>query len=371
MTSLSRETKQIGARAKPLSKAATIHDVARLAGTSRGTVTRVLSESGYSSPAARIKVLEAAKQLGYQPNSNAQRLAKGRSNNTIGLFSVSDLGVGTRQAWGITNRLEEMGFEVESHATPLYVNHFEDRQLSLVNKVRRQNPGAILFSSEIAGSALDELRRFQDEGGVVVSYGKMVGLDCDQVILDITDQAYLATLHLLGLGHRDIGFCFHGLHSQESGELVGFSRALAEFGVEVQEKWLFTGGDYEKGGARLAEAYLSWPEKPTAFCIINDVSSSAFINVLAQNGVRVPDDISVVGFDDSYAAHYALVPLTSISYPLEEITHHVVEMTVRRLQGFSGAPCHAEVSSHLVERQSSAPLNLLPTRDERSRDRIR
>lgn len=107
----------------------------------------------------------------------------------------------------------------------------------------------------------------------------------------------------------------------------------------------------------MAEAFLAWPEKPTALCIVNDVSASAFVTVLARNGLRVPDDVSVVGFDDAPAARYALVPLTTVSYPLETIGRHVVEFTRSRLKGYAGPPRKVAVQSELIIRNSSAPLH--------------
>jgi DNA-binding LacI/PurR family transcriptional regulator len=195
-----------------------------------------------------------------------------------------------------------------------------------------------------------------DEGGVLISYGSPIPLRCDQVFFDQSKRAFLATRHLLQLGHRDIGFCFHHRAVNLGDELYkGFSCALEEYGIRVREEWLFGGGEYEIGGARLAAAYLEWKEKPTALCVVNDDSASAFVNVLAQNGVRVPADVSVVGFDDTPAACYAFVPLTSVSYPVKEIAKHIVELTDSRLKGFQGAPRQVEVYSQLAQRQSCAP----------------
>jgi DNA-binding LacI/PurR family transcriptional regulator len=123
----------------------------------------------------------------------------------------------------------------------------------------------------------------------------------------------------------------------------------------VQNDWVFEGGNYEEGGARLAEAYLSWDKKPTGLCIVNDVSASAFVTALARKGMSVPEDVSVVGFDDSRAARYALVPLTSVSYPLDFIGRHVVEFTHSRLQGYDGPPRTIVAQSELVIRSSTAP----------------
>jgi DNA-binding LacI/PurR family transcriptional regulator len=341
---------------KSTRKSVTLRDVAALAGIDKATASRALSGKGYMSQQTREAALKAAKELGFQPDLHAQNLAHGRSKNIIGMFPSNDLGVSTQQAWFVEHRLDELGFEVQIHNTPRWVNHYEGRQANLVNKVRRQRPGAIIFESFLASEALNELRLFVEEGGIVVGYGSEVDLLCDQVLFAVEHRAYLAARHLLELGHLDIGFCSHGPIDLESTELMGFIRALKEYGVQPQEKWIFKGGKYEEGGARLAEAFLAWSEKPTALCIVNDVSASTFVTTLARHGFNVPRDVSVVGFDDAPAARYALTPLTSANYPLEVIGRRIVEFTHSRLQGYTGPPRQEIVHSELVVRSSTAPL---------------
>jgi DNA-binding LacI/PurR family transcriptional regulator len=336
-------------------KTITLRDVAALAEMDTATVSRALSGKGYVSQQRREAALKAAKELNFQPNLHARRLVQGRDYNTIAHLPPLDLGVLTEQTFFIAHQLDEMDLEVQIYNAPRWIHHFGDKQVAMVNKVRQQRPGAIISGVFLVPEAVQELQLFIQEGGVVISYGDKIDLECDQVLFDNAHRAYIATRHLLELGHRDLGFCFHGLIPQESTELDGFAQALEEFGVPVQEKWLFSGGDYEVGGARLAEAFLGWREKPTGLCIVNDVSASTFVTVLARNGLSVPDDISVVGFDDAPAARYALVPLTTASYPLETIGRQVVEFTHSRLKGYDGPPRTTVVHSELVVRSSAAP----------------
>jgi DNA-binding LacI/PurR family transcriptional regulator len=340
---------------KTTRKSVKLQDVAALAGIDMATASRALNGKGHVSSATRDVALKAAQELGYQPDAFAQRLASGRSHNVIGLLPFNDLGVLTKQAFFIEHRLDELDYEVQIHNVPQWVSHFEDRQIALVNKVRRQRPGAIISGSPLVPKAIEELQFFIQEGGVVVGYAEKMELDCDQVPFDSLHRAYLAARHLLELGHRELGICFHGSVQQDLPELEGFSRAMKEFGAPVQNDWIFGGGNYEDGGARLAQAFLSWPKKPTGMCIVNDVSASVFVTSLARNGVSVPDDVSVVGFDDALIAQHALVPLTSVSYPLEAIGRHVVEFAQSRLKGYNGPPRMVVVQSELITRSSTAP----------------
>ena len=191
-------------------KSVTLREVAALAGIDKATASRALNGKGYVSPQTRDAALKAAQALGFEPDLYAQRLAEGRSHQVIGLLPSNDLGVLTQQAYFIEHRLDELDFEVQTHNVPRWVSHFEERQIALVNKVRRQRPGAIIVGSSFVPGVLPELRLFRDEGGIVVSYGAEIDLECDQVPFDDGHRAYIATRHLLELGHREIGFCFHG-----------------------------------------------------------------------------------------------------------------------------------------------------------------
>src|SRR4051812_26583517 len=121
-------------------KTVTLRDVAALAGIDKATASRALSGKGYISQKTRDAALKAARELDFQPDLHAQNLAHGRSHNVIGLLPVNDLGVLTEQAFFITHRLDELGYEVQMHNVPQWVAHVEERQITLVNKVRRQRP---------------------------------------------------------------------------------------------------------------------------------------------------------------------------------------------------------------------------------------
>lgn len=345
----------VQAMRKNARKSVTLGDVAALAGIDKATASRALNGKGYMSEKTRDAALKAAQALGFQPDLNAQSLASGRSHNVIGLLPASDMGVFTKQASFIEHRLDELDFEVQIHNVPQWASNFEQRQVALINKVRRQRPRAIISGSDLVPEALQELRLFMQEGGVVIGYLENLKLECDQVPFDVMHRAYLASQYLLELGHREIGFCSHGPIQQDSLELAGFSQAMEEFGAPIRQDWIFEGGNYEDGGVRLAEAFLQWTEKPTGLCIVNDVSASTFVTALYRNGISVPDDVSVVGFDDVLAARHALVPLTSVSYPLEAIGHQVVDFTQSRLNGYDGPPRTVVVKSELVIRSSTAP----------------
>ena len=291
-------------------KAITLDDLAASLGMSTSSVSRAFTGNGRIAPTTREKVLQKAREVGYQANPNAQRLVGGRCLDTIGLFSLGlDFGVTTQKIQIIQRLLSEQGFHVPLYAYGDYSFVETKRQAELMNALLRQQPRAIVCATRgLEPEALEGLARFQDADGIVVCYDYPGELACDQVVFDREDNNYQTARHLLELGHRDLGLYMEGdlkPHSamKLSGARVqGFERALREFGLSANPQWMFHGGLYEQGGKTLAQQFLALPSRPTGICIVNDRTASAFINEVQRVGVRVPDDVSVIGHDNQQVA---------------------------------------------------------------------
>jgi DNA-binding LacI/PurR family transcriptional regulator len=339
------------------SRPITIKDVAQRAGVTTATVSFTLSGKRNASPKTKEAILTAARDLGYVPNPHAQRLANGGCDKTIGLLWGIDLGVSTEQANFFTHRLDEAGFACDLHVTPSYVSNTALLQSKAVHTLCRQEPRAIICQSNLLEQpALDQLRRYSQDGGIVVCYGIKERESFDHVIFDRANNIYRAAQHLLDLGHQKIALSIQDETINLSDAVViGFRRALGERQVEVREDWLWGHCCYEKAGARLAETFLNLKERPTAICIINDVTAATFVAQLHRKGLRVPEDVSVVGYDDAPAARYGLVPLTTVSHPVAGITRPILKMLFSRLDGSYNGPARCvEVAGELVVRESTA-----------------
>lgn len=332
----------------------TREDVARAAGVSTTAVSYAFSGKGRLPESTRGLVLQIAKELGYEGNYYAQRLRSG-NDNTVSLFSLQlTSGVNTDKMTAILQGLGERGYYAPFHSLS---HSTETRQIELARTLRRQQPRALVaFSPGICPPAWSEIKRYHDEGGVVVTFDRKLPYKWDQVLFNRADNLYRAARHLLELGHRDIGFCEHGV-VEESERVIGFGRALQEFGAEINPQWLW--GEYpdETAGRNLAAKWLKLPKRPTAMCIVNDLAASSFINNILRSGVRVPEDVSVIGYDNTPAAENCIVPLTSVTHPAQEIAASVVDLLISRLEGnYSGAPRCLHVEAALAVRESTRAL---------------
>ncbi len=352
-------------------KPPTIHDVAGALGMHKSTVSLALSGKGNLSAATRQRVLTVARELGYEPNPLAQRLAHGHSNSLVCVFSGTlDVGLATEKILLIQRALDERSLEAPIYTRPEPAGDGGQSQAAQVKQLCRQRPRAILCAAQMVGPAVfRELEAYQRAGGIVVSYDIPVPLACDQVIFDRQDNAYQAARHLLERGHRQIGIGMSNTTEWFSGapdvpqtyRLEGFRRALDEFGVPVRREWLFANPTYEKGGAEMARRFLQMKERPTGLCIVNDYVALAFMVEIMRAGVRVPEDVSIVSHDDQPIAAYCPVPLTSVSQPVEAIARAVVELLMDRIEGRAGdAPRTVTIRGELVQRQSVAAPTVSP-----------
>jgi DNA-binding LacI/PurR family transcriptional regulator len=336
----------------------TIRDIARAVGVGKTTVSLVLNRQGNISPRTRRAVLRAAEKMGYTPNFHAQSLSAGRSQ-LVGLLSVATFpGIHTRTVEVLQDTLTERGFDA-----PLY--GFGHRSLQdaayqneLALTLRRQRPRAIVchFSPQLGRAAFETLSEYAQSGGVLIGYGNPQELPCDHVAIDYENLVALSTRHLISLGHQRIGLFIPELNHPLETRPAAFRRVLQENGIMPCETWLFDGASFEEGGALLAQKFLRLKTRPTALDIINDMAASTFISGIVRAGLRVPEDVSVIGHDDAPIARFGNPALTTVAHPVEAVAHHVMDFLSSRLDGsYVGAPRRITLSGQLLIRESTAP----------------
>jgi LacI family transcriptional regulator len=353
-------------------KRVTLLDLAHETGLSRTTVSYALNGHQGIPEATKEKVREAAQRMGYVPNAHARNLASGARSNTVELFVMGlDGGIITWRAMAIQVKLFDAGYRVPLHGFSYNMGRsIENAETSLVDitrDIRQRRPAAVVlhltdfeWHKFVREGIRQELQRYIDEGGIVVTYGTEYELQCDQVILHSEYGTYLATEYLAGKGHRELALSCHGANRSDESRSLQFKRALQERGIPLRPEFLVHNSHWEDGGEYLANWFHGRKSKglpcPTGINIINDMVASVFVNRLHRLGYRVPDDISVVGFDDLHVARHAMVPLTTVSSPVDELAEAIEQLVVSRLDGFEGAPRQIEVQGELVERESVRAL---------------
>jgi DNA-binding LacI/PurR family transcriptional regulator len=335
------------------SRASTLADVARRAGVTKSTASFAFSGKRKISDATKKRIFAIAKELGYKPNPHAQRLGAGRAARLVGLFALTL----DHMAWKTMSQLHH-DLMAKGYEAPLYTYGYSEEVSPnpevLLSAICGQQPEGIICNTfKLLPKDCPVLEEYQQKGGALVCLSSEVPLACDQVIFDREENTYLSANYLLKAGHRDIGFCTFSAADFSLPRPLGFLRALKEYGVKLNPRWLFEAGHDEDGGAMLAETFLKLKKRPSALCIVNDMQAATFVHKMLRAGVRVPEDISVVSLDNMPAAQHGMVALTAATQPWPEMGKTAVRFLLERMQQTVPLePRKIIFSGEIIERES-------------------
>jgi LacI family transcriptional regulator len=310
-----------------MSKPVTIEDIARQAGVSPSTVSRVLNGSKRVAEDKRVLVLAAVEQHQYRPNAMARGLVRGRSM-TVGVL-VQDIvsPFFAQMVLGVEQGLDPASYRPMLTTTHWRTENQDDETRALQQLLERRVDGVIVFAGRIPD---DQLRGFAERIPMIVVARRVAGLESQCIYIDNQAGAYRATRYLLGLGHRRIAHISGPLdHPDAIDRLAGYRRALAEAGVSVDERLIVVGQFTEASGLSGVEELLARGERFTGVFAANDQTAYGAMLGLFNHGYRIPADVSLVGFDDQFLSAYTLPPLTTMRQPVIEMGRAAAEGMLR------------------------------------------
>ncbi|HZW05031.1 MAG TPA: LacI family DNA-binding transcriptional regulator [Anaerolineaceae bacterium] len=334
----------------------TSQDVARRAGVSRTTVSLVLNrvEGAQISPETAQRVLDAAKELGYVPDAAAQALASRRSQ-VIGLVlsrrrqNISSDTFLSSTVMAVMDTLSQTGFRLLIDVVEDFFDH--DSYLRLV---RSKHVDGIMLS----GPRFDDeaIGRLVQDGFPTVLMGRLPGSDLCSVDVDNVASARLAVEHLTALGHTRIACITNAAATFTAAldRLEGYRQALAAAGVPYDESLVRFGDFGPESGYQQMNDLLDAGASFTAAFVASDVVAVGSLAALRKRGLRVPDDVSLVGFDDVAMASFAAPPLTTVHLPITELASRSCLTLLDLIQGLVPAERHVVLDTHLVVRHSTA-----------------
>lgn len=329
----------------------TIFDVAEASGVSYGTVSRVINNDPHVRPATRARVMDAIQRLGYVINRQAQSLARGQTH-VIGVL-VPELGNGYigEIMRGIDSELDQAGYDLM-----LFTTHRR--------AAKEANYVASLVQGVVEGLLLVLPRNPADYLGVL-SARKFPHVLIDHQGIDTTSPAvgatnwqgaFVATEYLINLGHRRIGFITGSMDlGCAQDRLEGYKAALRAHHLPICPELIYEGDFFQHSGVQGANALLDLPEPPSAIFASNDVMAMGAMDAVRHRGLRIPDDISIVGFDNIPQSAVLLPPLTTVQQPLEQMGRMATQMLFDMLREPEKRTERIELPTELIVRHSTAP----------------
>jgi LacI family transcriptional regulator len=332
---------------------ATIYEVSKLAGVSLATVSRVINKNSRVSDKTRQKVEQAMKELGYRPNSIAQSLAS-NSTNSVGIL-VSELHgsfFGEMMA-GIEAELRAAG----KHVIITTGHSEEEKEKDGIEFLISRNCDAIILHVE---AVTDDYLINLSKGKIPVYLISRLVDDLKQSCISLDNElgGYLATQAVIEQGHKDIAYIAGPkLKADSTDRFAGHMRALSEYNIAVNEELYFEGDFRETGGSDGLKQFLDNKQIFTALVCGNDEMASGAITYAREQGLSLPKDLSIIGFDNINFARHTYPKLTTIENPVNLMGHMAAKLVLKNVYGRKAIPITHSFKPTLVTRDSLNRVN--------------
>jgi len=328
-----------------------IKDVAREAGVSHATVSRALRGSPLISPPTTARVKAMANKMGYSVNAVARSLVTGKTH-TIGVVvtSIADPFVG-----GVTAGIEAFANE-RGYSTILATCHADpETEKRMVDSLRERGVDGILVTSSRVGAEYSSMAT-EMRVPIVLLNNQRPGGYPDSVAIDNVGSAQRAVEHLLELGHRRIAYVGHSLgYASECDRRQGYQLALNGAGLEIQPAYILQADSTPESGAKAAATLAALTPRPTAIFCYNDITALGVLAYSREQDLRVPQDWSVIGFDDLFLSQHLYPPLTTIRQPMDEMGREAAKLLLGLIAGEEIA-ADVRMPGELIVRQSTGAV---------------
>ncbi|HHF3133145.1 TPA: substrate-binding domain-containing protein [Vibrio diabolicus] len=339
---------------------ATMKDIAKLAGVSTSTVSHVINKTRFVSEEISERVNNAAKELNYYAPSALARSLKVNRTKTIGMLVTTS----TNPFFGEVVKGVERSCYHKGYSLILCNTEGDNERMrqSINTLLQKRVDGLILMCSSLEGERIDVFERYPDIPVVVMDWGPML-FTSDKIQDNSLRGGYLAAKYLIDCGHTEIG-CITGplIKHQAQMRYEGYKRAMNEASLEFNANWIIE-SDFECEGGY--QAFMKMAQRgtlPSSIFVSNDMMAMGVINAANELNIKVPEQISIIGYDDIHIAKFMSPSLTTIHQPKYRLGQAAVETLVRKLDDKSTEAQVVQLEPTLVERKSVKILKSSSTR---------
>lgn len=330
-----------------------IKKVAQLAGVSISTVSLTFNQPERVNENTRFKVLAVAEKLNYHPNRIARSLVT-KKTKTIGLV-LSDITdpFFPEVARGVEDTLNDFGYSVILCNTD---NNME-KEINYINLLYEQQVDGIILAP--VGEKLDHINFVINKGKPVVFIDRTIdSISTSYVLSDNIEGGYIATNYLLKNGHRII-VCIAGEPMIQTSEerILGYKKALTEYNIPIDNSLICNTNFKSDGGYYATKNFLSKKTFPDSFFVVSDIVAYGVLDALIDNGLNVPNDVSMIGFDDIPFSKYLRVPLTTIRQPRYELGKEAAKIILDHMANSEKKIYQKKLPVSLIVRDSVKKIN--------------
>ncbi|PYZ97022.1 LacI family transcriptional regulator [Alteribacter lacisalsi] len=325
---------------------ATISDVAKRSGLSKTTVSRVINNYPHVTPEKREKVLKAMEELAYTPSPAARRM-RGQLKSSIGIIVTR---ITNPFFTYLVDAIEQLAYKKGYQVMVFQSNDDREKELKYLSLLKTKQVDGIILAATV--NEWETIEPFTEYGPIVFCNEFIKGTGLPTVRLDEVGASYEGMMHLIGRGHTKIAYCTGGvLEGNERN--IGFQRALKEAGIDLNLQWIFLNKYNIDGGKQVVRAMLRMDDRPTAVFAGGDEVAAGIILEAKEAGLRIPEDLAVIGFDDQPLAELLDPKLTTIRQPVKQMGEEALENMITALNSGSVKNADRILSAELVVRQTT------------------
>lgn len=324
-------------------------DVAKAAGVSLATVGRVLHNNGYVSEEKRKEIERIIKETGYIPNKIAQGLKRSRSK-IIGHLTLFNTNMQFKE---ISSAVNAAASNSGYHVLTLTSHHGLGEEEQQINDLIGHRVDGIIITSYHSISE-ELIGRLIEQNIPVVMIERTYEMPMvDRIVINDRDSSLGAVRHMVHKGHRRIAFIgAEPGHQVEADRYTGYLDALNEAGIVPHEEWVKVMPEYSvEAGRKAIGNLLNAKQPPTAIFMTSDIYACGVMQILYERGLRVPDDLSLIGYDNTLSALLS-PPITSVGLPFKEIGDHALRLLLRRMNDNTAPSCAIGIDPFLMDRHT-------------------
>lgn len=333
------------------SKKCTITDVAKTLGVSRSTISKAMSNSPGVSKELRQKILDYVNEIGYTPNSIAQGLSKGKLNIVALILGDVRNPFYAELEFCIQKILNKNGYNVM-----MFNSEYEvEKELEYIAMAKQFNfAGMILLTAQ----AREITESFQNTGMAIVLVNRILpDYSGDSVLIDNFKAGYIATMHLIEKGHNNIGFVKgHSLSSASSQRYEGYLQALKNYNLPFDESHILISDLKMNTGYEIGKQFVNLPNRPSGMVIVNDLTALSFMEYCKEVDVKIPQDVSIVSFDNIVYTSLKGINITTVSQHVREMGEHAARLVLKQLNNPEASPERIILEPTLIVRGSTQPF---------------